>query len=82
MPIYTIFAHEVMHGSIHRDYAHSKSNAVFQAERLFNRGAYLWVDVILKDKRGHRSYVHHIERAPTDAERAAIVARYAASKES
>jgi hypothetical protein len=75
MAIYTIAAHEVVYGSVHRDYAHSKSNAVFQAERLFNRGAYLWVDVILKDKRGRLSYVHHIERAPTEAERAAILTR-------
>jgi hypothetical protein len=48
---------------------------VFQAECPFNLGHRLWIDVIGKDRAGRPSLVHHVERAPADAERAAIIAR-------
>ncbi len=77
MTVYTVVAHECLHGSVKREYFSTRYTAMFQAERLFNRGEYLWVDVILKDRAGRVRHVHHIERAPTDAERIAICARYA-----
>jgi hypothetical protein len=76
MLIYTIAAHDALTGEVRRVFTHTKRSAVWQAEVMFNRGAYLWVDAIRKDKRGRLAHVHHIERAPTDAERAAIAARY------
>lgn len=73
---YTIAAHDALTGEVYREYWHTKSTAVWQAERLFNRGAYLWIDVIRKDKRSRFFHLHHIERAPTEEERNAITTRY------
>ena len=76
MAVYTIAAHDALNGSVRRDYRPDRKSAVWEAERLFNRSDYLWVDVILKDRAGRIRHVHHIEREPTNAERAAIAQRY------
>lgn len=73
---YIVNAHNVVTGHTDRRSIHTKAAAVFEAERLFNRGEYLWVDVVAEDKRGRITYPHHVERQPTEAERAAICARY------
>jgi hypothetical protein len=39
-------------------------------------GEYLWADVIRIERGGRIVYVDNMERAPTDAERARILARY------
>jgi hypothetical protein len=76
VPTYYVNAHDCLNGRTDRSMMSNKRGAVWTAERLFNRNEFLWVDVICEDKRGRISYIHHIEREPTEAERAAIIARY------
>jgi len=80
MAIYYVNAHDCLNGRTDRTRYSAKRDAVWQAERLFNRNEFLWVDVVCEDKRGRITIPHHIERKPTDAERAAICARYASRK--
>jgi hypothetical protein len=74
--IYRMNAHNVLTGTTQRATYTAKSRAIGQAKAIFNCGDFLWVDVVAEDKRGRITFPFHVERKPTDAERAAILGRY------